>query len=362
MDADQTLPASLAGCALSCEDDMKGTQQICAVNDVAPSVPKGFIGKSPGMQLLYKTIQSAARSSASVFITGESGTGKDVCAQAVHQASPRASGPFVPINCAAIPRDLLESELFGHMRGAFTGAISDRPGAVRQANRGTLFLDEIGEMDPAMQTKLLRFLQDGTFQSIGGNTLNHADVRIICATNRDPELEIRAGRFRDDLFYRLHVLPIHMPPLRDRGSDVIDIANAFLLNFAKEENRNFRVFSEDAKSILQNYLWPGNIRQLQNVIRNAVVMHDGPDMTAAMLPINMLHAGAQRVSDKNYEEPESPLNALPIIPLDQLERRAIETAILACSGNVPRAAALLGVSPSTVYRKKAAWEQGERPG
>lgn len=330
----------------------------------------GFIGTSAMMQDLYEHIQNAARSSASVFITGESGTGKDLCAQAIHRYSPRSDKPFVPLNCAAIPRDLLESELFGHVRGAFTGAIADRDGAARLADGGTLFLDEIGDMDPNMQTKLLRFLQDGTFLRVGGSRMEKVDVRIICATNRDPFADMRSGRLREDLFYRLHVLPVAMPPLRTRGDDVIDIAQTLLIAYATEEHKNFTTISPDAEKILRRYDWPGNIRQLQNVIRHAVVMYDGHILRANMLP-RYLHEGANPAERQTAPESPSPATTfnlgqidgsdgkrVPILPLHLSERMAIERAILACSGNIPRAAALLEISPSTIYRKKAQWEQG----
>ncbi|WP_435640668.1 sigma-54-dependent transcriptional regulator [Micavibrio aeruginosavorus] len=353
----------------------------------------GFIGTSPVMMRLYDNIQNAARSSATVFITGESGTGKEVCAEAIHRHSPRSKGPFVPLNCAAIPRDLLESELFGHVRGAFTGAINDREGAAKLADGGTLFLDEIGDMDPNMQTKLLRFLQDGTFQRVGGSRLESVDVRIICATNRDPLDDVRSGRFRADLFYRLHVLPISMPPLRARGDDVIDIAQTLLLRYAAEEKKAFHGFDAAAADILRHYEWPGNIRQLQNIIRNVVVMHDGPLVQAQMLSDRILHSAEAHDMALNagrglglmpHAMSSSPLTSpmtlgdlnsgrhdhhgdgmggTPIIqPLAITERVAIEQAINVCGGNIPRAAALLDISPSTIYRKKAVWDQADKQG
>lgn len=343
----------------------------------------GFIGTSPVMLSLYEQIQNAARSTASVFITGESGTGKDVCAQAVHKYSARATKNFVPLNCAAIPRDLLESELFGHVRGAFTGAIADRDGAARSAHGGTLFLDEIGDMDPNMQTKLLRFLQDGTFLPVGGSRLEQVDVRIICATNRDPFADVKAGRLREDLFYRLHVLPLPMPPLRARGDDVIDIAQTLLLRYAAEEGRRFKGFGVDAEILLRNYRWPGNIRQLQNIIRQAVVMHDGPVVTAQMIPVDGLHNTLYQdplpgpelrttIQDGLLRSTPGPVAlgtldgsllhgrayAHGITPLHIIERRTIEHAIAVCAGNIPRAAAMLEISPSTIYRKKALWDGG----
>src|SRR5690606_39009668 len=200
---------------------------------------EGFIGRSPAIQDIYRMVRSIGRSTATVFITGESGTGKDVCARAIHAVSARAAKPFVPLNCAAIPRDLLESEVFGHLKGAFTGALSDKPGAAAVANGGTLFLDEICEMDLSLQTKLLRFLQTSTIQPVGAARAVPVDVRIVCATNRDPAEEVRAGRFREDLYYRLHVVPIHMPPLRGRPEDILEIAQAALTEFAAEEGKTF---------------------------------------------------------------------------------------------------------------------------
>lgn len=198
-----------------------------------------FIGTSSVMQELYEKIEKAARSHANIFITGESGTGKEVCANVIHNYSDRKNGPFVPVNCAAIPRDLIESELFGHIRGAFTGAVSNREGAASLAQGGTLFLDEIGEINTDMQAKLLRFVQTLTFQKIGNSKTEKVDIRIICATNRDPAHEMRAGRFREDLFYRLHVIPLHLPPLKERDDDIIDIAHAFIMEFGRQEKRPF---------------------------------------------------------------------------------------------------------------------------
>ncbi len=198
---------------------------------------QGFIGSSLPMQAVYKIIDSVAPTTASVFIYGESGTGKEVCAEAIHYQSKRSNKPFVAINCGAIPRDLMESEIFGHIKGAFTGATTDRKGAAMLANGGTLFLDELCEMELEMQKKLLRFLQTGRFTPLGGSKELSTDIRIICATNRDPLTEVNEGRFREDLYYRVHVVPIHMPPLRERGTDIIDIATFFLKKYAKEDHK-----------------------------------------------------------------------------------------------------------------------------
>ena len=217
----------------------------------------GFIGTSPAMQTVYERIRSVGRSMATVFISGESGTGKELCAQAVHHQSARASGPFIPLNCGGIPSDLLESEVFGHLRGSFTGAIADKPGAAQVADGGTLFLDEVCEMDLNLQTKLLRFLQTSTIHPVGSTHPRKVSVRIICATNRDPMEEVRQGRFREDLYYRLHVIPIHMPPLRARGNDVVEIAEVMLQRLAREEGRSFSGVSADVKELFQTYRWAG---------------------------------------------------------------------------------------------------------
>lgn len=321
----------------------------------------GFIGSSLPMQAVYRIIDSAAPSKASIFITGESGTGKEVCAEAIHNQGSRAEHPFVAINCAAIPKDLMESEVFGHAKGAFTGAVTKRDGAASQADGGTLFLDEIAEMDVELQTKLLRFIQTGTFQKVGGTKLEEVDVRFICATNRDPLEAVKLGGLREDLYYRLHVVPIHLPPLRERGEDIMAIARNFLVKFSKEEGKRFKSFSAEVEGIFRNYSWPGNVRQLINVMRNIVVLND----QEAVLPV---HLPAPLNTDKDSPEstqnialrPEKTANQttdIPVRPLAVVERETIEKAIEKCDGNVPRAAALLEVSPSTIYRKRQAWEK-----
>lgn len=321
----------------------------------------GFIGISPPMQIVYDIIENAAKSTATVFITGESGTGKEICAEAIHRYSKRVRAPFIALNCAAIPRELLESELFGHVKGAFTGAVQDREGAVAQAHGGTLFLDEIAEMAPDMQTKLLRFLQNLTYQKVGGSKVEKANVRIICATNRDPLEEIRQGRLRQDLYYRLHVIPIKMPPLRQRKSDIVDLADYFLKLYAREEGKQFRQFSPEAERRMMAYAWPGNVRQLQNVIRGIVVMHDRKTVLPDMLPRELESDNPQ--STAALPPPLQPgandtLEDGEITPLWKIEKHAIEKAIEACEGNIPKAAAMLEISPSTIYRKKMTWDRG----
>ena len=335
----------------------------------------GFIGSSLAMQAVYRTIEATAASKATVFITGESGSGKEVAAEAIHRQSPRKNGPFIAINCGAIPKDLMESEIFGHVKGAFTGAHADRDGAASRASGGTLFLDEICEMDLALQTKLLRFIQTGTFQKVGGSKTEKVDVRFVCATNRDPLAEVEAGNFREDLYYRLHVIPIHLPPLRERDGDVIEIARHFLTEYAAEEGRSFKSFDAAAEQVFATYKWPGNIRQMQNVIRNIVVLNDGEAVTVDMLPppldrqVRKTPETASSVAQtpSGTDENILPVQAPPlddgdITPLWKVERDVIERAIDACEGNIPKAAAKLGVSPSTIYRKKLSWETGETEG
>jgi two-component system repressor protein LuxO len=337
------------------------------VRDLTAARPRtafqGFIGAAPAMQTVYRVLETAAQSKATVFITGESGTGKELAAEAVHRLSPRHAGPFVAINCAAIPKDLIESEIFGHVRGAFTGAVADRIGAAQAADGGTLFLDELCEMDLSLQGKLLRFIQSGTFQPVGSTQLRRTDVRFVCATNRDPMEEVKAGRFREDLYYRLHVVPLRLPPLRERGEDVIAIAEALLARSAQEEGKGFRGFSEEARRALLAHRWPGNVRELENVVRTAVVLNEGDLVEAEMLPMREPAPEPAVVAAAAAVPPPAALpRGLPsaevarlIRPLADIEREAIERAVELCDGNIPKAAAHLGISPSTLYRKRAAW-------
>lgn len=323
----------------------------------------GFIGSSLPMQAIYRIIDSAAPSRATVFITGDSGTGKEVCAHAIHMRSDRRDAPFVPLNCAAIPRDLLESEIFGHVKGSFTGALRDRIGAAKRADKGTLFLDEIAELDFDLQAKLLRFVQTGQFQPVGGPREETVDVRLVCATNRDPLAEVAAGRFREDLFYRLHVIPIHLPPLRERNGDILELANHFLHRLAREECKAFTGFEPEVESLLVRYAWPGNVRQLENVIQNVVVLYDGELVTRSMLPspLNQLLPGDPRTAASADASPLPNTGAARAIrPLRDIEREAIEQAIRHFDGNIPQAAAALGVSPSTIYRKRQTWDTESR--
>lgn len=340
--------------------DKRRLETLAAANDVVKSGKFcNLIGASLPMRGVYNVIENAAASRATVFITGESGTGKELCAEAIHQLSPRRDGPFIAVNCGAIPKELMESEMFGHVRGAFTGAVGMRTGAITQAKGGTLFLDEICEMELALQVKLLRVIQSGEFQKVGGSEVERADIRIVCATNRDPWKEVQAGRFREDLYYRLHVVPCAMPPLRERGDDILMLANHFLGDYAKEEGKSFTDFDAAAAARLARYAWPGNIRELQNLLRNVVLFNQGTTVGEAMLPRLEAGASPRPVADT----PVAPLaraeraSASTIRPLWMVEKEAIEEALTICNGNVPRAAAMLEINPSTIYRRKSEWDK-----
>ncbi|MDH3692653.1 MAG: sigma-54 dependent transcriptional regulator [Gammaproteobacteria bacterium] len=328
---------------------------------------QGFVGGSLQMQAVYRIVESAATSDATVLIMGESGTGKEVCAEAIHSLSHRKEGPFITVNCAAIPSELIESELFGHVKGAFTGATATRKGAAALAHRGTLFLDEICEMDVALQAKLLRFLQSRKIQMVGKSELEDVDARILSATNRDVLGAVKAGRFREDLYYRLNVIPVSLPPLRERGNDVIELAETFLAEISKKEGKRFLGIADDARRLILKYPWPGNVRELQNIIQRIVVLNDGGEVTAGML--SAIRIGAENSQSKDpvaNREFVRQTETLPqssnaatrnVQPLSQVERQAIERAVELSQGNVRLAASRLGVAPATIYRKLAGWKK-----
>lgn len=334
-----------------------------------PEASDKFIGSSYNMKAVYQMIKSASASDAAVFITGESGTGKEICAEALHNRSTRKGKPFIAINCGAIPHDLMESEIFGHKKGAFTGAVISRDGAAASADGGTLFLDEICEMDLDLQTKLLRFIQTKTFRKVGDDKDISVDIRFLCATNQHPLNRVREGAFREDLYYRLHVIPIHLPPLRDRGSDIEELAEFFLRRFSQTERKDFSAFDDDVLSLFASYSWPGNVRELQNVIHQMVVLHKGSIISTDMLPElfqNISNGPSRYLAPKNshslnreiivHEETTGPeFHNGHMRPLWLVEKEAIERTIAKCDGNVVKAAVYLEVSPSTVYRKMRNW-------
>jgi len=297
-----------------------------------------IIGSSPAMHEVFDVVEQVAPTKASVLITGESGTGKELIAQAIHENSPRAHAPFVKLHCAALAETLLESELFGHEKGSFTGAAGRREGRFKQAEGGTLFLDEIGEVSGAVQVKLLRFLQERTFERVGGNDTLKVDVRIIAATNRDLAAEVAAGKFREDLYYRLNVVNIEMPPLRARPSDLLPLTTHFLARFAKDNGKHIDGLTEDAVERITAYRWPGNVRELENVIERAVVLCDGPKLSSKYLP-----AGVGAVPRGTIRIPGSTMG--------EIERHAIMTTLEACGGRTAQAAQMLDISVRKIQYK-----------
>ncbi|HEY1536319.1 MAG TPA: sigma-54 dependent transcriptional regulator [Polyangiaceae bacterium] len=299
---------------------------------------EGLLGTSPAMQRVYATAKQVAPSRATVLITGESGTGKGELARALHALSPRAKAPFVALHCSALAESLLESELFGHEKGAFTGADRKRIGRFEQADGGTLFLDEIGEIPAATQVKLLRVLQEKTFERVGGNDSIKVDVRLVAATNKDLVTEVREKRFREDLYYRLNVVHIEMPPLRLRGQDVVVLAEHFLRKFARENHRQIDGLSPVARSKLMSHRWPGNVRELENAMERAVVFSEGNIVEAEALPFDAA--------------PDSPDGIrIPGATLAELEKHAILATLDAAEGSTVRAAEILDISVRTIqYR------------
>ncbi len=316
----------------------------------------GMIGGSSDMQIVYRIIENVAPTNAPVFITGESGTGKELVAQAVHKLSSRYRKELVDVNCAAIPQPLLESELFGHERNAFTGAHERYIGRCERAHKSTLFLDEVAEMDISLQPKILRFLEDYTFYRVGGKEKMNVDVRIVSATNQNPLEAIKDNRFREDLYYRLNVVNIHLPPLRERPDDIPELADHFLQRFTKANNKFFNSLSTSAIDALCSYSWPGNIRELVNCIQQAVVLHDGEELKVEMLPQSIQKEAAKlethvMTPEKTHEILEDTASENGIVPIEHYEKYAIEQALQVTKGNVAKAAAGLHVSQATLYRK-----------
>lgn len=295
----------------------------------------GIITNDPLMQKLCRTIEKVSPSDVTVLLLGESGTGKELLARALHQLSPRAVKKFVAINCAAIPENLLESELFGYEKGAFTGAAKQTKGKVEFADGGTLFLDEVGDLPFSLQAKLLRFLQERVFERVGGREEIAVDVRVVCATHQDLSALIKEGRFREDLYYRLSEIVINIPPLRDREGDPTLLAHAFLEKFCKSQSRSFQGFSNDALQAIEAYRWPGNAREMENFIKRAVIMADGPQITQQDLGLNLSEAEI------------SPLNLRQV--REEAERKALVRALGRVGGNMLQAAELLGISRPTLY-------------
>jgi two-component system response regulator AtoC len=327
------------------------TGQLRLQNDfLKHEVEKGwgeFIGNSPSMQRIYDLIRQVAPGKTTVLITGETGTGKELVARAIHRASPRKDALFVPINCAAIPADILESELFGYEKGAFTGAVKDRIGKFETADGGTLFLDELTEMPLALQAKLLRALQESVIERLGGNRAIPIDVRIVAATNRDPRQALQDGRLREDLYYRVNVFNIDLPSLRDRREDIPALATTFLAGHSATQG-----ISETALACLRDYDWPGNVRELQNVIERAVVLSRGESIQVAHLPPDMT------VSNKNTQvEKAPPIESLKLNPaVESLERTLIREALKQAGNNKSKAARMLEISERSLWYKLKSYQ------
>jgi DNA-binding NtrC family response regulator len=310
-----------------------------------------IIGNSPAIRATYRIIEQAAPTSASVLISGESGTGKELIAQTIHELSPRASFPFVAINCAAIPETLLESEIFGHEKGAFTGAHDRRTGVFELAHRGTLFLDEIAEMMPATQVKLLRVLQERTFRRLGGRQEQSVDVRVIAATNVDPGAAVRDGKLREDLYYRLNVFAMELPPLRERREDIPLLVQTFLNEFNRHNGKAIRGVDQEAMYVLERYQWPGNIRELRNVIERATILADTEFIEHRHLPPTLIARG---------EESLPTLTLAPGTTVDEAERRLIVLTLDHTRNNKTRAAEILGISLKTLHNKLNRMKEGVR--
>jgi DNA-binding NtrC family response regulator len=309
--------------------------------------PGEMIGSGPAMRRLLDVIRRAAPSQGRVLVTGENGTGKELVARAIHAGSPRKDRPFVKLNCAAVPAELIESELFGHERGAFTGAVAARRGKFEQADGGTLFLDEVGDMPPAMQAKVLRVLQEGEFERVGGHQTLRCDVRVVAATNKDLAEEVRAGRFREDLFYRLAVVPVQAPPLRERREDVPELATRFLVEACERNGRRPMSLSREALLALQAHGWPGNVRELRNLVERLAILSDGPEIggddVAAVLP------GSRRPRADRFRAGASFHDLV-----EEAEREILLGALDAHGDRVAETARALGLERSHLYKKMRA--------
>lgn len=322
---------------------------------------KDIIGYSAQMHKLYEVIDKVADTDSNILITGESGTGKELIARTIHFSSSRSIGPFVPINCAAIPRELLESELFGHEKGAFTGAMNMRAGRFELAQGGTVFLDEIGELHPSLQVKLLRVLQEREFERVGGIKTIKLDVRVLAATNRDIEQAVKEGAFREDLFYRLNVIPVHISPLRNRAEDIVLLVDHFVHEFSKKRKREPLVFSSDAMGCMLKYIWPGNVRELKNLIERLSILVNGNTVRLSDLPEKYyLKSESSTDNSNNGFEMRDYINQNIDIPEDgislnsvvgDMERNFIIKALERTGGIRSRAAALLGLNRTTLIEK-----------
>lgn len=305
------------------------------LQEVQAGALAGLLTRAPAMQKVCRTIERVSSASVTVTLLGESGTGKEVLARGLHSMSPRAKERFVAINCAAIPDNLLESELFGYEKGAFTGAAKQTPGKIETAHKGTLFLDEIGDLPMPLQAKLLRFLQERVIERIGGRQEIPVDVRVVCATHRDLKAQIQAGLFREDLYYRLAEIVVEIPPLRERLGDSVLLGQAFAQRFSKEHGRSALSLSEDARAAIEAHSWPGNVRELENCLKRAVIMADGNRITAEDLGLSAVEEDVEHLNLRHVR--------------DEAERRAVVRVLARTGGNIAKAADILGVSRPSLY-------------
>jgi two-component system response regulator HydG len=310
-----------------------------------------IVGQSPALRATLDVIRQAAPSSATVLLLGESGTGKELFARALHEHSARAAGPFVPINCAAIPETILESELFGYERGAFTGAVQRKEGRIERADRGTVFLDEVGELTPSVQVKLLRFLQEGEIEHLGGTGALKVDCRVVAATNVDLGSRVRDGKFREDLFYRLNVIQVVLPPLRDRIEDIPLLADHFVARYAAKNGKTIRGLTRAAMEALEAYPWPGNVRELENAIERAVVLSRGSEIDVDDLPESLRSGGAARAAGLAGAVEGRTLTVPLGTTMEEIELRVIRETLRQTKGDKNLAAQLLGIAARTIYRK-----------
>jgi two-component system nitrogen regulation response regulator NtrX len=328
--------------------DLEAENRVLRAKVDRQQQPTTMVGESPAMNHLREQVLLTAPTNGRVLILGENGTGKELVARTIHQSSRRKSGPFVEVNCAAIPEELIESELFGHVRGAFTGAVADKPGRFEQAHGGTIFLDEIADMSLKTQAKVLRVLQEQVMERVGGTQRIKVDVRVLAATNKDLPGEIKAGRFREDLYFRLNVVPIFVPPLRDRQQDIPLLAEHFMALLAAEDRKKPKRLAPEAAARLQQYSWPGNVRELRNVIERLLIFVSGDTATAQ----DLAFLGRDGV-------PETPLPSGPVVPLsdarDQFEKDYILKILASQNGNMSRTAEILGVERSNLYKKLRAF-------
>ncbi|HEY2028599.1 MAG TPA: sigma-54 dependent transcriptional regulator [Myxococcales bacterium] len=314
-------------------------------------VEQPIVGQSPSLRATLDVIRQAAPSSATVLLLGESGTGKEMFARALHEHSPRAQGPFVPINCAAIPETILESELFGYERGAFTGATQRKEGRIERAQQGTLLLDEIGELTPSVQVKLLRFLQEGEIERLGGSGTVKVDCRVVAATNQDLAARVREQKFREDLFYRLNVIQVVLPPLRDRVEDVPLLADHFIARYSAKNQKPVRALTREALSAMESYPWPGNVRELEHAIERAVVLSRGAEIELHDLPEAVRGGGAAARAGMAGSVEGRTLTVPLGTTMEDIELRVIRETLRQTKGDKNLAAQLLGIAARTIYRK-----------